>query len=103
MQSKYIPRLLEIRSCRKYVLYEIAVGINFLHTNTPPIIHRDLKSLKYKSLSNSILLTEKIEKPSDTTKIKISDFGLSKIIKHLDNEKDKMTGQLGTCVIFYFI
>lgn len=29
------------------ILYEIAVGMNFLHTNSPPIIHRDLKSLKY--------------------------------------------------------
>ena len=46
-----------------------------------------------------MLLTEKIEKPTDNTKIKISDFGLSKIIKQFDNERDKMTGQLGTCVI----
>jgi len=50
------------------------------------------------NLNSSILLTEKIEKPTDNTKIKISDFGLSKIIKQFDNERDKMTGQLGTCV-----
>jgi len=31
---------------RLRILYEIAVGMNFLHTNDPPIIHRDLKSLK---------------------------------------------------------
>ena len=31
---------------RVRILYDIAVGINFLHTNNPPVIHRDLKSLK---------------------------------------------------------
>ncbi len=47
----------------------------------------------------SILLTEKIEKPSDNTKIKISDFGLSKIISQVDScGREAMTGQLGTCV-----
>jgi len=43
-------------------------------------------------------LRERIEKPTDNTDIKISDFGLSKLIKRIDNDKDKMTGQLGTCV-----
>jgi serine/threonine protein kinase len=28
------------------ILLDIAIGINFLHTNKPSIIHRDLKSLK---------------------------------------------------------
>ena len=32
-------------------------------------------------------------------KIKISDFGLSKIIRSFDSGKQQMTGQLGTCVI----
>lgn len=31
---------------RVKILHDIAVGMNFLHTNNPPIIHRDLKSLK---------------------------------------------------------
>lgn len=70
--------------------------MNFLHTNQPPIIHRDLKSL-------NILLTEKIDKPTDCTKIKISDFGLSKIIKQIDGSKAQMTGQLGTCVSYFCI
>ena len=65
--------------------------MNFLHTNDPPIIHRDLKSL-------NILLTSKIEKPTDMTSCKISDFGLSKIISKLDSAKEAMTGQLGTSV-----
>ena len=72
-------------------LQEIATGMNFLHTNDPPIIHRDLKSL-------NILLTSKIEKPTDMTSCKISDFGLSKIISKLDSAKEAMTGQLGTSV-----
>jgi hypothetical protein len=29
------------------VAMQIAQGMLFLHTNTPPTIHRDLKSLKY--------------------------------------------------------
>jgi len=31
---------------RLRILLEISIGMNFLHTNNPPIIHRDLKSLK---------------------------------------------------------
>ena len=54
---------------RLKILLEIAIGMNFLHSNVPPIIHRDLKSL-------NILLTEKMEKPTDCTNIKISDCGL---------------------------
>ena len=71
------------------ILLEISIGMNFLHTNNPPIIHRDLKSL-------NILLTENISKASDLTKIKISDFGLSKILKSLDINNNN-SGQLGTC------
>jgi len=53
---------------------------------------------------NSILLTDKIEKLSDTTKIKISDFGLSKIIEKIDSGNfTPMTGQLGTCVRTYIL
>jgi len=46
----------------------------------------------------SILLTEKIERPTDNTKIKISDFGLARILRQFDSGKQQMTGQLGTCV-----
>lgn len=67
------------------------MGMNFVHTSTPPIIHRDLKSL-------NILLTKKIEQSDDISNIKISDFGLSKIIHRFGDPTEKMTGQLGTCV-----
>ena len=75
-------------SLRLKLLLEIAIGMNFLHTNNPPIIHRDLKSL-------NVLLTEKIEKSTDITKCKISDFGLSKFLENIDNKK--LSGHLGTC------
>ncbi len=51
----------------------------------------------------SILVTEKIERPTDNTKIKISDFGLARILRQFDSGKQQMTGQLGTCVSLFFI
>ena len=81
-------------SLRIKMLHDISIGMNFLHTNNPPVIHRDLKSL-------NILLTDKYELPSDNTKIKISDFGLSKILEKIDSDNFlQMTGQLGTCVSY---
>ena len=71
---------------KRKILLEIAIGMNYLHTNNPPILHRDLKSL-------NILLTDKIEKNTDTTDIKISDFGLSRLYQ----KSCLLTGQLGTC------
>ena len=71
---------------KKKILLEIAIGMNYLHTNNPPILHRDLKSL-------NILLTNKIEKSSDTTDIKISDFGLSRSYQ----KSCILSGHLGTC------
>jgi serine/threonine protein kinase len=38
---------------------QIARGMLFLHTNDPPIIHRDLKSLKYFFYQVSVLLVNK--------------------------------------------
>ena len=55
---------------RKEFLLQIAIGMNYLHTNNPPILHRDLKSL-------NILLTNDIKKSNDITDIKIADLGLS--------------------------
>ena len=71
---------------KKKILLQIAVGMNYLHTNNPPVLHRDLKSL-------NILLTNNIEKDSDTTDIKISDFGLSRLYQ----KSCIMSGNLGTC------
>ncbi|XP_070989050.1 receptor-interacting serine/threonine-protein kinase 2-like [Oncorhynchus clarkii lewisi] len=51
-------------SLRLRVLYEIALGVNFLHNMTPPLLHHDLKT-------QNILLDGEFH-------IKIADFGLSK-------------------------
>lgn len=65
---------------------DIAQGMTYLHEITPPIIHRDLKSL-------NLLLHEPVNGPSDPILIKITDFGVSKIL----DEPSHMTGQMGTC------
>ena len=57
----------------------------YLHSVTPPIIHRDLKSL-------NLLLSEVIETYEDETTIKITDFGVSRLCTD-----DLMTGHIGTC------
>ncbi|XP_051944630.1 receptor-interacting serine/threonine-protein kinase 2-like isoform X2 [Hippocampus zosterae] len=49
---------------RLRVLYEIALGVNFLHNMSPPLLHHDLKT-------QNILLDSEFH-------VKIADFGLSK-------------------------
>uniref|UniRef100_A0A3B3S0G7 Receptor-interacting serine/threonine-protein kinase 2 n=1 Tax=Paramormyrops kingsleyae TaxID=1676925 RepID=A0A3B3S0G7_9TELE len=51
-------------SLRLRVLYEIALGVNFLHNMSPPLLHHDLKT-------QNILLDGEFH-------VKIADFGLSK-------------------------
>lgn len=65
---------------------DIAHGMNYLHEITPPIIHRDLKSL-------NLLLHKPVNGPSDPVLVKITDFGVSKVL----DEPSHMTGQMGTC------
>ena len=71
---------------RKKFLLQIAIGMNFLHTKNPPILHRDLKSL-------NIFLTNDMKKSSDITDVKIADFGLS--VKYEKN--CFLTESVGTC------
>uniref|UniRef100_A0A6J0V9D6 Receptor-interacting serine/threonine-protein kinase 2 n=1 Tax=Pogona vitticeps TaxID=103695 RepID=A0A6J0V9D6_9SAUR len=51
-------------SLRFRMLYEIALGVNYLHNMTPPLLHHDLKT-------QNILLDSDFH-------VKIADFGLSK-------------------------
>uniref|UniRef100_H3A4C8 Receptor-interacting serine/threonine-protein kinase 2 n=1 Tax=Latimeria chalumnae TaxID=7897 RepID=H3A4C8_LATCH len=46
------------------ILYEVALGVNFLHNMNPPLLHHDLKT-------QNILLDDEFH-------VKIADFGLSK-------------------------
>ena len=48
------------------ILYDVALGLNYLHSHVPPIIHRDLSS-------NNVLLASNM-------KSKISDLGVAKIV-----------------------
>lgn len=60
---------------RKFAL-DTARGVNYLHTCSPPVIHRDLKSL-------NLLL-------DDSYKVKLADFGWTKGLENY------MTGKIGT-------
>jgi len=61
IQNLDVPLSWEDR--RKFAL-DTARGVNYLHTCSPPIIHRDLKSL-------NLLL-------DDSYKVKLADFGWTK-------------------------
>ncbi|MBN3284040.1 RIPK2 kinase, partial [Polyodon spathula] len=61
-EKEIYPRL--AWSLRLRILYEIALGVNFLHNMTPPLLHHDLKT-------QNILLDAEFH-------VKIADFGLSK-------------------------
>lgn len=50
---------------KNVILYDIACGLNFLHSQKPPVIHRDLSS-------NNVLLSENL-------RAKIADLGVAKI------------------------
>jgi mitogen-activated protein kinase kinase kinase 9 len=61
---------------RRRIAYEIALGMNYLHSFSTPIIHRDLKSL-------NILL-------DSCFRAKIADFGWTRL------KSDRMTNRIGT-------
>ena len=62
------------------ILYEVSLGLRYLHSRNPPIVHRDLNP-------NNVLLGGHLE-------AKITDLGVAKIIK-TDNQKT-MTRLPGT-------
>ena len=64
------------------VLYDVALGLSYLHHQTPPIIHRDLSS-------NNVLLT-----PNFTAKI--SDLGVARILNLTPLQLSSMTQSPGT-------
>ena len=65
------------------ILHDVALGLCYLHSQTPPIIHRDLSS-------NNVLLTP-------NTMAKISDLGVARIFNKLTPlQVSRMTGTPGT-------
>ena len=68
---------------KNVILYDIACGLSFFHTQTKPLIHRDLSS-------NNVLLSENF-------RAKIADFGMAKI-PDPNLYKEKLTKIPGTAV-----
>ena len=64
------------------ILHDVALGLYYLHSQTPPIIHRDLSS-------NNVLLT-----PNMTAKI--SDLGVARILNLTPLQVSRMTQTPGT-------
>ena len=64
------------------ILHDVALGLCYLHSQTPPIIHRDLSS-------NNVLLT-----PNMTAKI--SDLGVTRILNLTPLQVSRMTQTPGT-------
>ena len=64
------------------ILHDVALGLCYLHGQTPPIIHRDLSS-------NNVLLT-----PNMTAKI--SDLGVARILNLTPLQVSRMTQTPGT-------
>ena len=64
------------------ILHDVALGVCYLHSQTPPIIHRDLSS-------NNILLTSNM-------KAKISDLGVARMLNLTPLQVSHMTQTPGT-------
>ena len=64
------------------ILHDVALGLCYLHSQTPPIIHRDLSS-------NNVLLTSSMT-------AKISDLGVAKILNLTPLQVSRMTQTPGT-------
>ena len=64
------------------VLHHVALGLHYLHNQTPPIIHRDLSS-------NNVLLTSSMT-------AKISDLGVARILNLTPLQVSHMTQTPGT-------
>jgi serine/threonine protein kinase len=64
------------------ILHDVAVGLNYLHSQRPPIIHRDLSS-------NNVLLASNMT-------AKISDLGVARILRLTPLQVSHMTQTPGT-------
>merc|ERR1711972_454136 len=67
------------------ILSDVASGMKFLYDQSPPILHRDLKS-------GNVLLSKPLKSPSSMPMAKVADFGLARAA----SSSDKMTVGAGT-------
>jgi len=68
---------------------DAAVAMEFLHNLDPPIIHRDLKSM-------NLLLWAPVEDQETQVEVKVSDFGIARMLDSVGGECGKMTIGAGT-------
>jgi serine/threonine protein kinase len=68
---------------------DIATGMRYLHEQTPPIVHRDLKSL-------NLLLKRPVQSCQDVPEVQVTDFGLSRIAEAGSFDDGTMTKGVGT-------
>lgn len=68
-------------SQRLKLLVDVTKAMEYLHSCTPPILHRDLKSV-------NVMLTRKLTSPSRVPIAKVADFGLSRQL----NSEEAMNG-----------
>jgi len=73
------------------ILLDIAKGLSYLHSQQPPVVHRDLSP-------NNILLKTRSDAVQDTVLVaKIADLGVAKVVKVQNEEtKSKLTQIPGT-------
>jgi serine/threonine protein kinase len=66
---------------------DVAMGMQYLHEYSPPIVHRDLKSL-------NLLLQKPVSSHRDTPMVQVADFGMSRMIEA--RQSNTMTKCVGT-------
>ncbi|XP_010213530.1 PREDICTED: receptor-interacting serine/threonine-protein kinase 2 [Tinamus guttatus] len=78
----------DIPWCLRFrILYEIALGVNYLHNMNPPLLHHDLKT-------QNILLDDEFH-------VKIADFGLSKWrVVSMSQSRSEMSLPEGGTIIY---
>ncbi|NWZ67694.1 RIPK2 kinase, partial [Acrocephalus arundinaceus] len=77
----------DIPWCLRFrILYEIALGVNYLHNMNPPLLHHDLKT-------QNILLDDEFH-------VKIADFGMSKwrVVSMLQSRSESSLPEGGTII-----